>query len=77
MVSVFRAKHEWELDNNVTYAWDPEDGYDKDYFLNGTPKRSVEPGAKNALMVALFTNKSDIISSCRDYSNQGMRVSDL
>ncbi|KAL3273914.1 hypothetical protein HHI36_015341 [Cryptolaemus montrouzieri] len=69
------VKHEWDVDREVTYAWNAEDGYDRDYFLNGTPKRSVEPGAKNALMVALFTNKVDLISSCRDYSNQGMRVS--
>lgn len=68
-------KHDWDKDRNITYVWDPEDGYDRNYFLNGTPKRSVEPGAKNALMVALFTRKEDIISSCRDYSNQGMRVS--
>ncbi|KAK9883366.1 hypothetical protein WA026_001539 [Henosepilachna vigintioctopunctata] len=69
------VKHDWDVERNITYAWDAEDGYDKDYFLNGTPKRSVEPGAKNALMVAFFTPKDDIIGSCRDYSNQGMRVS--
>lgn len=69
------VKHSFELDQNDTYAWDVDNGYDKDYFLYGTPKRAVEPGARNALMIALFTPKQDLINSCRPFVKQGMRVS--
>ncbi|KAK9883365.1 hypothetical protein WA026_001538 [Henosepilachna vigintioctopunctata] len=55
--------------------WHPDEGYKKGKIEKTYPRRTFLNGAKNSLIVAFFTNKSEIYYSCRDFSLQGIRVS--
>ncbi|XP_045478142.1 pickpocket protein 28-like [Harmonia axyridis] len=56
-------------------SWDPDSGFPEDIFADGYPRRAFLSGAKNSLVVVLFTKKSEIYYSCRDFALQGVRVS--
>lgn len=55
-------------------SWDPDSGFPEDIFADGYPRRAFLSGAKNSLVVVLFTKKSEIYYSCRDFALQGVRV---
>lgn len=55
--------------------WRPNEGFPDDKVENTFPRRAFLNGAKNALVVVFFTNKTELYYSCRDFALQGIRVS--
>ncbi|KAL3273919.1 hypothetical protein HHI36_015345 [Cryptolaemus montrouzieri] len=55
--------------------WSPGRGFNQEKIEDNFPRRAFLNGAKNSLIIALLTNKTDIYYSCREFALQGMRVS--